>query len=48
VLPPRTGGPTPKRIGIEPATDGVEPDIEPEADGGDSKRRRPGPAPQPA
>jgi cell division protease FtsH len=48
VLPPRSGGPTPKRIGPEPATDGVEPDIEPEAEGGDSKRRRPGPAPQPA
>ena len=48
VLPPRSGGPTPKKIGVEPTTDGVEPDVEPEADGGDSKRRRPGPAPQPA
>ena len=48
VLPPRSGGPTPKKIGAEPATDGVEPDVEPEAEGGDSKRRRPGPAPQPA
>jgi cell division protease FtsH len=48
VLPPRSGGPTPKKIGVEPATDGVEPDVEPEAEGGDSKRRRPGPAPQPA
>ena len=49
VLPPRSGGPTPKKIGAEPATDGIEPDIEPEAEGGDSKkRRRPGPAPQPA
>ena len=48
VLPPRSGGPTPKKIGAEPTTDGVEPDVEPEADGGDTKRRRPGPAPQPA
>jgi len=48
VLPPRSGGPTPKKIGAEPATDGVEPDVEAEAEGGDSKRRRPGPAPQPA
>jgi cell division protease FtsH len=48
VLPPRSGGPTPKKIAAEPATDGVEPDVEPEADGGETKRRRPGPAPQPA
>ena len=48
VLPPRSGGPTPKRIDAEPATDGVEPDVEPEGESGDSKRRRPGPAPQPA
>ena len=49
ILPPRSGGPTPKRIGAVTATDGdgVEPDIEPEADEG-GKRRRPGPAPQPA
>jgi cell division protease FtsH len=49
ILPPRSGGPTPKRIGAVEATDGdgVEPDIEPEADEG-GKRRRPGPAPQPA
>ena len=48
VLPPRSGGPTPKKIDAEPATDGVEPDVEPEAESGDSKRRRPGAAPQPA
>jgi cell division protease FtsH len=48
VLPPRTGGPTPKRIGApaEPE-DGVT-DLEPQAEGDGRKRRRPGPAPQPA
>jgi cell division protease FtsH len=46
ILPPRTGGPTPKRMDrTETAT--PEADIEPEADEG-GKRRRPGPAPQPA
>jgi len=48
VLPPRSGGPTPKRIpsiSDEPATDA---DVEPEADEDGAKRRRPGPAPQPA
>jgi cell division protease FtsH len=46
ILPPRTGGPTPKRMNrTETAT--PEADIEPEADEG-GKRRRPGPAPQPA
>jgi hypothetical protein len=33
---------------VIPGADAVEPDIEPEADEGGSKRRRPGPAPQPA
>ncbi|MDQ4036315.1 MAG: ATP-dependent zinc metalloprotease FtsH [Chloroflexota bacterium] len=48
VLPPRSGGPTPKRIGAVPATDGTEADLEPETEEGVTKRRRPGPAPQPA
>jgi hypothetical protein len=48
VVPPRSGGPTPKRVGAVPATEGVEGDIEPEADDDGGKRRRPGPAPQPA
>jgi cell division protease FtsH len=48
VLPPRSGGPTPKKIGAEPATDGVEAPAEPEAEAGAPKRRRRGPAPQPA
>jgi cell division protease FtsH len=49
VLPPRTGGPTPKRIGAVAGTDGTEPDLEPETEeDGAAKRRRPGPAPQPA
>jgi cell division protease FtsH len=49
VVPPRSGGPTPKRIGAVEATDGdgVEPDVEPGVEEG-GKRRRPGPAPQPA
>ncbi len=48
VLPPRSGGPTPKRIGAAAETDGVEPDLEPETEEEGGKRRRPGPAPQPA
>jgi len=48
VVPPRSGGPTPKRMLTETKADGVEPDLEPEADEDGSKRRRPGPAPQPA
>ncbi len=50
ILPPRTGGPTPKRIGATEAdADGVEPDIEPGTEDEEgTKRRRPGPAPQPA
>jgi cell division protease FtsH len=48
VLPPRSGGPTPKRMTVIPGPEAVEPDIEPEADEGGSKRRRRGPAPQPA
>jgi cell division protease FtsH len=48
VVPPRSGGPTPKRVTV-PDADAVEPDLEPEADDeGGAKRRRPGPAPQPA
>jgi len=47
VLPPRSGGPTPKRMTVTPAPK-VEPDVEPEADEDGGKRRRPGPAPQPA
>jgi cell division protease FtsH len=47
ILPPRTGGPTPKRAVAEAGGDGVEPEVEPESEEGD-KRRRPGPAPQPA
>jgi len=48
VLPPRSGGPTPKRMTVIPDPEGVEVDVEPEADEGGGKRRRPGPAPQPA
>jgi cell division protease FtsH len=48
VLPPRSGGPTPKRMTVIPGPDAVEVDVEPEADEGGGKRRRPGPAPQPA
>ena len=48
VVPPRSGGPTPRKIGAAAETDGVEPDLEPEAEEGAPKRRRPGPAPQPA
>jgi cell division protease FtsH len=48
VLPPRSGGPTPKKIGAVAADEGIEAeDAEPEADEA-GKRRRPGPAPQPA
>ncbi|MGZ8512022.1 MAG: ATP-dependent zinc metalloprotease FtsH [Candidatus Limnocylindria bacterium] len=46
VLPPRTGGPTPRRIGAVAATD--TPEIEPEPAGDEAPRRRQGPAPQPA
>ncbi len=50
ILPPRTGGPTPKKLGAAEAdADGVEPDLEPGTEDEDgAKRRRPGPAPQPA
>ncbi|HSK93946.1 MAG TPA: ATP-dependent zinc metalloprotease FtsH [Candidatus Angelobacter sp.] len=48
VLPPRSGGPTPKRTGVVPATEGVEGDVETDPDEDGGKRRRPGPAPQPA
>ncbi|MGH2446570.1 MAG: ATP-dependent zinc metalloprotease FtsH [Candidatus Limnocylindria bacterium] len=48
VVPPRTGGPTPKKVGAAADAEGApEVDIEPEADE-DGRRRRPGPAPQPA
>ena len=48
VLPPRSGGPTPKRMTVIPGPEAAETDdVEPEADEG-GKRRRPGPAPQPA
>ena len=48
VLPPRTGGPTPRRIGAAAETDGTGPEIEPEPAGDGAPRRRQGPAPQPA
>jgi cell division protease FtsH len=49
ILPPRSGGPTPRRIGpVEGEGDVPAEDVEPEADEGGTKRRRPGPAPQPA
>jgi len=47
ILPPRSGGPTPKKIGAD-ATDDVPADIEPEPTTGGRKKPRPGPAPQPA
>jgi len=48
VLPPRSGGPTPKRMTVIPGGGDIETDeVEPETDEG-GKRRRPGPAPQPA
>jgi hypothetical protein len=47
-MPPRSGGPTPKRIAATVEPEGVEADVEPEADDAGGKRRRPGPAPQPA
>ncbi len=46
VLPPRTGGPTPRRIGAVVDTEGT--DTEPELAGDEAPRRRQGPAPQPA
>ncbi len=49
ILPPRSGGPTLKKIGAAVDPQGTESDLEPEADAdeGDRRRRR-GPAPQPA
>jgi hypothetical protein len=47
VLPPRSGGPTPKRMTVHPGPE-AEPEVEPDSDEGGGKRRRPGPAPQPA
>jgi len=49
VVPPRSGGPTLKRIGAIVDIPSTETDVEPETDGdGGAKRRRRGPAPQPA
>jgi cell division protease FtsH len=50
ILPPRSGGPTPKKVGAVEATDGdgIEPEAEPGTEEEGGKRRRPGPAPQPA
>jgi cell division protease FtsH len=48
VLPPRSGGPTLKKVGAIADVPETEADVEPETDEGDAKRRRPGPAPQPA
>jgi len=48
VVPPRSGGPTPKRIGAIVDLPGTDVEVEPETDGDAAKRRRPGPAPQPA
>jgi cell division protease FtsH len=48
VMPPRSGGPTPKKIGAVAGLPEADADVEPETDDGDAKQRRPGPAPQPA
>jgi cell division protease FtsH len=49
IVPPRSGGPTLKKIGAETTPEGAGTDIEPEADADEGdRRRRPGPAPQPA
>jgi cell division protease FtsH len=49
VVPPRSGGPTPKKIGGEAGEgEDIPADVEAETDEGGGKRRRPGPAPQPA
>ncbi len=50
ILPPRSGGPTLQKVGTVEATDGdgVEPEAEPGTEEEGGKRRRPGPAPQPA
>jgi len=48
VVPPRSGGPTPKRIGAVVDAPDADVDVEPEAKEDGAKRRRPGPAPQPA
>ncbi len=47
VLPPRSGGPTPRKIGAAADTD-VGSEAEPEPAQKGTKRRRSGPAPQPA
>jgi cell division protease FtsH len=46
VLPPRTGGPTPKKAGAD-AEEDLPADLEPDTDEG-GRQPRPGPAPQPA
>jgi len=48
VVPPRSDGPTPKKISPVVDADGADTDLEPEAEEDGAKRRRPGPAPQPA
>ena len=48
VMPPRSGGPTLKKVGAVSEVPEADADVEPETDDGDAKRRRPGPAPQPA
>ncbi|MCV0403701.1 MAG: ATP-dependent zinc metalloprotease FtsH [Chloroflexi bacterium] len=49
VLPPRSGGPTPKRMThVAPEGEAEPVEGEPEADEEGGTRRRPGPAPQPA
>ncbi len=47
ILPPRTGGPTPRTADVPAASETPATDAEPGAEEGGS-RRRPGPAPQPA
>jgi len=48
VLPPRSGGPTPRRIGAAADADGTSPEPDAEPAGDEAPRRRQGPAPQPA
>ena len=50
ILPPRSGGPTPQKVGAVEATDGdgVEPDVEPGTEEGGRQAPASGPAPQPA
>ncbi|MBA3741134.1 MAG: cell division protein FtsH, partial [Chloroflexi bacterium] len=48
VVPPRSGGPTPRRSGAVADLPSPEAEVEPEVEEDGAKRRRPGPAPQPA